>query len=198
MKKEIVLEENLIRKKKIPVLIMDKEWKALFNEYMTKTMKKTVEELEEKISEEKQAIVQMKILKKNKKALMEKVLKLSDDINTSQRSDSLIKLEQTKQEILETNEKIDELEYALEILPKEIEQLNLSLLKETIQVAYTDIVEGNERLKSLTKEILDLRDKLTNSWEEKLSLEERTATLYSYLHNTLGHEETDKLDKRFL
>jgi len=52
--------------------------------------------------------------------------------------------------------------------------------------------------KTLTEDITRLRQQLHEKWEEKFNCERRTETLYSYLHNTLGHEETNKLDKHFL
>ncbi|MBS3994563.1 MAG: hypothetical protein KGZ33_02110, partial [Alkaliphilus sp.] len=146
--KDINLEDGLIRRKKIPVLILNKEWKILFEEYMTKDMLKSAKELREMLSEEKQSELQLKIIRKQKKQLMEKILLLSEEINNSEKKESINKMEETKEQILEINKKIDELEYNLEILPKKIENLNLSLLKDTINIAYGDIKEGGSKMKT--------------------------------------------------
>ena len=198
MVKDINLEDGLIRRKKIPVLILNKEWKILFEEYMTKDMLKSAKELREMLSEEKQSELQLKIIRKQKKQLMEKILLLSEEINNSEKKESINKMEETKEQILEINKKIDELEYNLEILPKKIENLNLSLLKDTINIAYGDIKEGGSKMKTLTEEITKLRETLRLKWEDKLYWEKRTQQLYSYLHDNLGHEETNKLDRHFL
>lgn len=196
--KDINLEDGLIRRKKIPVLILNKEWKILFEEYMTKDMLKSAKELREMLSEEKQSELQLKIIRKQKKQLMEKILLLSEEINNSEKKESINKMEETKEQILEINKKIDELEYNLEILPKKIENLNLSLLKDTINIAYGDIKEGGSKMKTLTEEITKLRETLRLKWEDRLYWEKRTQQLYSYLHDNLGHEETNKLDRHFL
>lgn len=198
MAKDIVLDENIIKKNKIQVLIQNKEWKSLFEQYMTKSMKKIAKDLELKVMEEKQAMKDIRIYKKQKKSLMEKILQLSNEVNNNQNQNALIKLEQAKNQILEANDKIDEFQFKLETLPKEIENLNKELLTETIKIAYKDIEEGNKRIEQLTEEILKLRQQLKIDWDEKLNSESRVETLYAYLHNTLGYEETNKLDKKFL
>ncbi|QXM05308.1 hypothetical protein [Crassaminicella indica] len=198
MAKNVVLDEYIMKKNKIPVLIKDTEWKSLFEECMTKSMKKTAKALEEKVAEEKEAIKQYNIHRKLKQNLMERILKLSDEVNNNQKESLLIQLEDAKEKLLEVNDRIDELQFKLEILPKEIEGLNMELLKESVEIAYKDIEDGNKKLKELTEEIIKLRDQLKNSWDEKLNLESRVETLYAYLHNTLGYEQTNKLDKQFL
>lgn len=198
MAKEMELEERIIRRNKIPILPFDPEWKSNFQEHMTKDMKKIIQELTDKVAEEKQAIHQLKICKKEKKYLMEKILQWSDEANTNNNDQALIQLEAAKEEILKINDNIDALQFRLEMLPKEIEQLNFRLLKETIRLAYEDIRQGSERAKTLMEEILELRKRLTEKWDEKIHVENRIHGLYSYLHNTLGHEETDKLDRLFL
>ena len=198
MEKDIDLEEGLIRRKKIPVLILNKEWKTLFEEYMTKDMIKKAKELEEKLSEEKQIEVQLRVIRKQKKQLMEKVLLLSEEINNDQKKEAINRMQATKEQILNANKQIDELEYKLETQPKEIDKLNLDLLKDTIHIAYGDIKEGGSQISILGEEITKLRETLHLKWEDKLNWEKRTQHLYSYLHDTLGHEETNKLDKHFL
>ncbi|WZL72179.1 hypothetical protein QBE52_13925 [Clostridiaceae bacterium 35-E11] len=198
MTKDITLDEKLMKKNKIPVLVLDKDWKFLFEENMTKTMKKAAKDLEKMVAEEKQGRRQMLIYKKQKKTLMEKILQFSDDVNRNEKKESLEKLEQAKNQLLEINDQMDELQYKLETLPKEIEKLNLTLLKETINLAYRDIEEDTTKIDVLTETIGKLRQQLAESWDEKITLEEKVQRMYSYLHNTLGHEETNKLDKKFL
>lgn len=197
MTSEIVLDEKLIKKNKIPVLVLDKDWKSLFEKNMTRPMKKAAKNLETMVAEEKQAIRQMTIYKKQKKALMKKILQFSDEVNHNQKEEALGKLEQAKNQILEINDQIDELQYKLETLPKEIEKLNLMLLKDTIVLAYKGIEEDSTKIDVLTEEIGKLRQQLAERWDEKITLEEGVQRMYSYLHNTLGHEETNKLDKKF-
>ncbi|WP_079490013.1 hypothetical protein [Maledivibacter halophilus] len=198
MTKEINLDVNIIKKNKIPVLVKSSEWKKLFDKSMTKTMRKLADKLEDLVNEEKEIIKQLKKAKKEKKKLMNKVLKLSDEANSNNSSSALIELENTKNRILEVNDELDELRFRLEMLPKEIHDTNYELLKETIVISYEDITQGKKKINYLDKEIEAIRKSLGEMWEEKFSKEKRINELYLYLHGTLGHEETDKMDRRFL
>ncbi|WP_432666000.1 hypothetical protein R9X47_06830 [Wukongibacter baidiensis] len=197
MARQIDLDEKIIKRKKIPILIKDNAWQSLYKENQTKNMKSLAKKLEELIHEEKESMRQLKDANKQKKVLMNKVLKLSDEANSNDNSTALIKLENTKQRILEVNDKIDELQFRLEMLPKEIYDINFELLKETVYESYEDIIEGKERVGHLDIEIQKLRKVLGKMWEEKFTKEKRINDLYVYLHGTLGHEETDKLDREF-
>lgn len=197
MTREIDLDEKIIKRKKIPILIKDNAWQSMYKENQTKDMKILVEKLEELINEEKESMGQLKDAHRQKKILMNKVLKLSDEANSNDNRTALIKLENTKNRILEVNDRIDELQFKLEMLPKEIYDVNFELLKETVYESYEDIIEGRERVGHLDMEIQKLRKALGKMWEEKFAKEKRINDLYLYLHGTLGHEETDKLDREF-
>ncbi|SHJ61641.1 coiled-coil domain-containing protein [Paramaledivibacter caminithermalis] len=198
MLREIQIDEKIIKRNKIPILIKDKHWRKLFNENSTKNMKRLSDKLEKLISEEKEITKLLKEANKEKKMLMNKILKLSDEANSNNNTAALDALENTRNKILEVNDRIDELQFRLEMLPKEIYDTNLELLKETIAISYEDIIEGRKRVSYLDKEIKDIRKKLGEMWEEKFTKENRINDLYLYLHGTLGHEETDKLDRKFL
>lgn len=198
MIKNISLEEHIIRRKRIPILIESREWKNLFGETSTKQMGKITKELERMILEEKSVAQRLRNYQKQKKIFMERILRLSDEVNSGDHPVALEQLEATKRGIIDINRQMEELQYKLDTLPKEIERLNLELLKETVSIAYEDIRNSGQKLPKLTEEILQLRQSLAEKWEEKIQTETRIQELYSYLHNTLGHEETDKLDKQFL
>ncbi|AOT71696.1 hypothetical protein [Geosporobacter ferrireducens] len=198
MTKDIDLDEHIIRRKKIPILIESKEWRSLFEKAPTKQMLKISKDLEAMLVEEKSGALLIRNCKKQKKALMERILKLSDEVNSVDNPVALEQLEATKKAIIDMNQQIEELQFKLDTLPREIDRLNLELLKESVGIAYEDIRNNGKEIPKLTEEILQLRQSLTEKWEEKIQKETRVQELYSYLHNTLGHEETDKLDKKFL
>jgi predicted nucleic acid-binding Zn-ribbon protein len=198
MFRNIELDENIIKKNKVPILIKDREWQKLFQDNLTKSMEKLTQQLEELIAEEKECMNDLRKARKKKKILMEKILKLSNEVNTNDDKVAIVKLEQAKNMILEINDKIDELQFKLETLPNEIKNINFKLLKETVTKAYDDIKEGKNRISCLDKEIQRLRKILGNMWEEKFTTEKKVNNLYLYLHGILGHRETDKLDKKFL
>ncbi|RKD25331.1 hypothetical protein SAMN02745883_01481 [Caminicella sporogenes DSM 14501] len=198
MAKDIKLDESILKKNKIPVLIKDKEWKTLFSDILTRNMKKLVNKLEKLLEEERECKIKLKEYKKQKKAYMDLILKLSDEANSKNNERALMQLEEAKNKILEINDFIDEIQFRLETLPKEIDKTNFELLKETVIISYDYIREGRERLEYLNEEIQRIRKLLGNMWEEKFTKEKKINNLYLYLHGTLGHEEIDRLDRKYL
>lgn len=198
MTRQIDIDEKIIKKNKIPILIKDNGWQNLFGENKTKEMGKLSGKLEELIHEEKEAMRELKRVHKEKKILMNKVLKLSDEANSNNNTAALTELENTKNRILHVNDDIDELQFRLEMLPKEIYDVNLELLKKTISISYEDISEGRGRVSYLDIEIQKIRKILGAMWEEKFTKEKRINDLYLYLHGILGHEVIDRLDREFL
>ncbi|WIF95328.1 hypothetical protein [Caminicella sporogenes] len=198
MAKDIKLDESILKKNKIPVLIKDKEWKTLFSDILTRNMKKLVNKLEKLLEEERECKSKLKEYKKQKKAYMDLILKLSDEANSKNNERALMQLEEAKNKILEINDFIEEIQFRLETLPKEIDKTNFELLKETVVISYDYIREGRERLEYLNDEIQRIRKLLGNMWEEKFTKEKKINNLYLYLHGTLGHEEIDRLDRKYL
>ncbi len=198
MARDVNIDPNILKRNKIPPLIKDKEWIKLYGDNLTKEMKKLMEKLKELVKEEKDLHRQIIVKRKEKKGLVGKILKLSDEANNNNNEVALLKLEETKNKLLEINDEIDEIQFKMEVLPKEIENINLQLLKETVLISYNFIKEDKKRVDYLDEEIKKIRKKIGEMFEEKFEKEERVNNYYMYLHHTLGHEETDKLDKKFL
>ena len=93
---------------------------------------------------------------------------------------------------------IDELTFKSETLPSEVRKLNLLLLEETLKFGYKDIAEAEENLEEIERVLVGLRKKLRVTIKEKYDYEEKRNEIYKFLHNTLGPDEVDKLDRKIL
>lgn len=192
------LDENIIKKNRIPILTRDKEWNKVFEEYMNRSMDSMHKELEKLIEEERSYHVRLKSYQEQKRMLMNKIIHFSDLINSQNNEDALLELENTKEELDKINAEIDEIFIILETYPKRIEKINYQLLKESVAIAYKKIVDENSRLVAVDNEIEDLRERLGILRDEKEELEKKIEYLYSFLHSIIGHEEMEKLDILFL
>ncbi len=88
---------------------------------------------------------------------MEKILDWSDEVNQNDDTKAERKLEKARERVLELNVLLDDLQFELEMIPKEVTQLNEALFHETISLIYTYITSGKERVGELDVEIQDLR-----------------------------------------
>lgn len=196
--KTIDLEENIILKNGIPILVSDENWSKLFGEIEDKVIQSTKNELEELLKEQKKAEREMTRLQKEKINAMKMILNISDVINNKERVESADLLDQYKDKIYLINEKIDGIQYILETIPQEIRDTNFRLLKATVKYGYRELKEKKEKLDKIVEEIEELKERLRESINEKHDYEEWINSTYTFLHGMLGNEEMEKLDNEIL
>lgn len=194
----IEIDESIIKKKQIPILIKDKQWKNIIGDTKNKNIRSLSKELEELVIRERDLRKKLAKYNQEKRKLMNKILHLSDLLNTKGQEEVLPELERCKEEINQVNQDIDRVMESIEVYPREIQKLNLSLLKETIKIAYKDMITNNDELLVVNEEMDKLRERLGYLRDEKIVLEEKVQGLYSFLHAIVGHEEMEKLDVQFL
>lgn len=194
----IEIDESIIKKKQIPILIKDKQWKNIIGDTKNKNIRSLSKELEELVIRERDLRKKLAKYNQEKRKLMNKILHLSDLLNTKGQEEVLPELERCKEEINQVNQDIDRVMEGIEVYPREIQKLNLSLLKETIKIAYKDMITNNDELLVVNEEMDKLRERLGYLRDEKIVLEEKVQGLYSFLHAIVGHEEMEKLDVQFL
>jgi len=193
----IEFANQAMKKRRIPILIHDQQWMKIFSSNMNKSMEVLSKELHKVLSDEKQIQQNLKSSLERKRILMNKIIHLSDRLNSKGEEIDISNIQDAKDEINRINEEIDKMRENLEMYPKKIENTNMELLKETTKVAYSQINNTETRLISVDEEIRILREKLGKYWDEKELLEEKAQVLYSLLHSIIGPDEIEKLDMKF-
>jgi len=193
----IEFANQAMKKRRIPILIHDQQWIKIFSGNMNKSMEVLSKELHKVLSDEKQIQQNLKSSLERKRILMNKIIHLSDRLNSKGEEIDISNIQDAKDEINRINEEIDKMRENLEMYPKKIENTNMELLKETTKVAYSQINNTETRLISVDEEIRILREKLGKYWDEKELLEEKAQVLYSLLHSIIGPDEIEKLDMKF-
>lgn len=196
--KDIIFEDNIVKKNKIPILIYNPEWMQLFINFNSKSLKKSVTKLEELLSTEKACEAEQKELDRRKKTLMNKILYISKELNEDNNLGAIPKMEETQRELLQINEKLPMLMEQLETLPTLINQQNIVVLKETIRRAYDLIKENKDETLKCQEEINQIRQRLGELITKKVETEERVNKLYSFVHGMIGAGEMEKLDEQYL
>ena len=198
MGKDINFKDNIVRRNKIPTLIYVPEWIQLFSGNKSRSMQKIIARLEALIARNKECDSELYNLEKRKKMVMNKILYLSKDINENNDKTALSKMEEAEKEIKEINRKIPVLLEELESIPKQINDMNTQLLKETIKRAYELINESRSESEKCQEQVNDLRQKLAELIQKKADMEERVNKLYLFIHGMIGAEEMESLDESFL
>ncbi|HNR04256.1 MAG TPA: hypothetical protein PKU88_11255 [Bacillota bacterium] len=198
MGKDISFKDNIVRRNKIPILIYVPEWIQLFSGNKSRSMQKIIARLEALIARNKECDSELYNLEKRKKMVMNKILYLSKDINENNDKTALSKMEEAEKEIKEINRKISVLLEELESIPKQINDMNTQLLKETIKRAYELINESRSESEKCQEQVNDIRQKLAELIQKKADMEERVNKLYLFIHGMIGADEMESLDESFL
>lgn len=192
------IDDKTFRRIQLPILVQDDNWLNELETFENETILELIKMSREQLRLEEELETELRQHQKEKKALMEKILEWSDEANQKNDKKAEQKLEKARNSVLKLNDEIDELQFKLDLIPKDIKKLNEALFHETIDAVYGYISEGKQRLDTLNEEIQEIRKLLGTMYEEKFDLENRVESVYKYLHTTLGKDETDQLDQLFL
>lgn len=182
--------EQLLKGKKIPILVLDQRWHKLFPG--GKKPEEVVElekQLNERLKEQGKLVNGIKDLKKGKKKLMDAIVSgMSSQGNDKKR-------EKQQKLLLETNERIEQDSDRLMELPYEIKSTNEQLLIIGIRYCHDQWKNRTEELEELTQEIDTMREDIKEKVAYKVDLEESIDVTYSLMHALLGREVMNLFDK---
>ncbi len=196
--KKLDIDEKIILRNRIPLLIKDQNWIRLFGSTRDKNIQNARNELIELLEEEKKLKRKRIILEREKKNAIKMILDISDAINNEQKIETVELLDEYKKEIEYINEELDEIIFQIETIPQKINQSNFNLLKATVYVGYKELKDRERRLNETIDELDKLRKRLKYLINERYDCEELIDSTYSFLHDMLGSEEMEKLDEKIL
>ena len=196
--KEIEFNDNIVKRNKIPILMYTPEWIQLFSGCKSNEMIKTIKDLEQLFTKEKDLEKELSELDTRKKTLMKKILYISRDMNDEEHTDAHEKMDEAEKELEEINKRIPVALEEMEELPFEINEKNTELLKETIMQAYEMIEEHKGESEKCQNQVNEIRKALGELIKKKVDLQENVNKLYSYIHGMVGAADMEKLDQEFL
>jgi len=198
LKKRIDLDQNIIKKNKIPILCHEPTWIKLFGNADNKNIQKAKEELIELLEENKRLDNRVKELQKEKVHAMKMILGISDSINNENKVENVKLLDEYKYKMENINEELDELTFQLEMMPNKIKEANLRLLNATLDYGYKELNNREKVLKEALDEIDVLKARLKELIKIKYDYEEWINATYKFFHGLLGSDTIDKIDEERL
>ncbi|WP_058486263.1 hypothetical protein [Defluviitalea phaphyphila] len=197
-KKKVCIDLQILRKNNVPILILDNVWHNIFPpEKKTKKILKLEERLNDLLKEQGKLNNDLKGYIKLKKNLMDRILELTTEAFTNENEMAKKEMERNQKNILEINRKTEEIQKRLEIIPQEIQETNGTLLEESVKICYKDMKEHQEILNELNIWIENTRNILKKKIAEKTEREEKVTQIYSYLHDLVGPDVLEYLDKNY-
>ncbi len=185
--------------KKVPILILDQKWHQLF-ERNGKPAR--VQRLEDKITGwmTKQARVNQNYqdLKKLKSKLMDNiVLNMKGTEEDQADTVSAKRLGEDRRLIDEINGKLADCEKELDEIPKKIDELNRTLMLETMEYCYREMRSNAEQIKFLSDWLTRTRREIKKNVVIKQNREIMNRQMYAYMHDIFGADVIDIFDLEY-
>ena len=190
--------EPALAGKKIPILTLDNKWHKLFTqrEYtseigrMESDMNKLLKR-QAKVNEESREI------KKLKKAKMDEIVVLADEMGKAPSKKLEKKLEECRETVTACNEKIEACEEEMLELPRQINRLNQKLMLATMEVCYHKLQKNTEELQEIDEWSSSIRRELKKKVVRKQEKEAMNHRLYSYMHDIFGADVIEIFDMQY-
>lgn len=183
--------------KNIPLLVLDQKWHRLFAIHgKTDEIKEKEAKVNELLAKQGRANTELKKLKKIKNQLMDEIVQNMDDEYDDSAEREKKRLE-SKKLIDEVNEKINEEEDLLLELPKEIKEVNESLMILSMDYFYSKLRVNQTEAKEIEDWIAQVRIDLKKNIIRKQNRTINNKEIYSYLHDIFGAEVLDLFDIQY-
>lgn len=183
--------------KNIPLLVLDQKWHRLFAIHgKTDEIKEKEAKVNELLAQQGKANTELKKLKKIKNQLMDEIVQNMDDDDNDSAEREKKRLE-NKKLIDEVNEKINEEEDLLLELPKEIKEVNESLMILSMDYFYSKLRVNQTEAKEIEDWIAQVRIDLKKNIIRKQNRTINNKEIYSYLHDIFGAEVLDLFDIQY-
>ena len=187
-----------IKDVKLPILILDNKWHELFpDKYKTERIVELEQKLNALLKRQGKLINEIQDMKKLKKRFIKSIVMNMSEILSDDSKGKNKKLDKNKQYINELNGKIDQYMDELGDIPYLIKDINAELVCESSRILNERLITSRHQLNEINDYIIKIRDELKQKLLLKQDIEESNSLIYTYMHDLLGVEIMDILDKEY-
>ncbi|MBR6158355.1 MAG: hypothetical protein IKQ27_15480 [Lachnospiraceae bacterium] len=178
--------------KKIPIISLDNKWYRLMAGIdHTPHMQELEEQLKNLLKRQGKINTDLKTINKEKAKLRDEIVNAMDEEGGKQ------KQEEYSAKINALNEQMDAYQDELLDLPKQIDQVNVELMLETMEICYDVIAQNTEKINEIADWIADMRIELKKNVVRKQECELKNQQMYSYMHDIFGPDVIDLFDMKY-
>ena len=178
--------------KKIPIISLDNKWyKLMAGIEHTPHMKELEEQLKNLLKRQGKINTDLKAINKAKAKLRDEIVNAMDEEGGKQ------KQEEFSAQINALNKQMEEYQDELLDLPRQIDQVNVELMLETMEICYEVIAQNTEKINEIAEWIADMRIELKKNVVRKQECELKNQQMYSYMHDIFGPDVIDLFDMKY-
>lgn len=197
--RKLQLDKNILRKNSISLLFLDERWRKLYDGLdKPQDIINYESEIEELLKEQARLKEELERIDEQKRTSMDKIVELSPEVFDNGSEKARKDMDECRRKIKELNLRATEIEGRINEIPELINENNLKMLENTVDFAYKEMNRCVMRMEELEGLVDEARIKLRGYVEEMQLISENYSVLYSSIHDLIGSEETDRLDKDFL
>lgn len=190
--------KKVIVDKSVPVLILDQKWHQLFDLHgKPAKVRKQEEQLNSLLTRQSHIHQELKDLKKLKKKLLDNIMQNMG--GTEEKQDVILtkRLEEDRRLIDEINVKIENYEDELLEIPLKIQEVNNTLMLETMNYCYQEMRNNQKQIRELSQWIAKTRQALKEKIVVKQDYEITNRQMYSYMHDIFGADVIEIFDLKY-
>ncbi len=181
---------DMIRNKRLPVLILDSRWQQLFPpEQRPVQIKKLEDNLKKELKLQAKLATELKELQSLKKKLMQGIVLNMEEVSQNEKENKRKKkLEKSQSLIVDINDKIKKCLEQTDEMPERIRLANEELMLASVRICYEKMHKNEHDIKAISEWINQTRVELKRQVLIKQDMEDANSRIYSYMHDMLGPE----------
>jgi len=196
--KEIHDFSDILRGKKLPLLILDEKWLELFDlDRIPGEIKDLQNRLGKLIARQGRLNDEIAGYKRYKQQLLQEII---DNMGVSDNEVGVLKakkIEKNQRLVNELNEKISINEESLAVLPGEIDMVNHELLITSSNIFFRKLRDGKKDIKEVEDEIGELERELVKLKIRKTDYEDGMEKMRAYMYGVYGHHVMEALNLEY-
>lgn len=193
LKKSYINE--VLQNKKLPIVLLDPLWLTVKEQIKSNIISEKEKKLQELLKEQARLNTDYKEYTKVKQNFLKQILALSGEVQGEGSTKKIEELNKLHQSTLEVNNRLEGIEERLEVVDEEVKSTNKELVEEMIAVGYEYIEVHRLKEVKLEAEIAELREEMLKKTNEKKQSEKFLKDIYNYLHNIVGQQQIEIIDK---
>lgn len=188
--------EKLIKSSRIPILVLDTRWQALFPpEAKPPHIKKLEKNLMNQLKRQSKLSDDLKNLQSLKKKLMSEIVLNMNEVSSDTKEERRKKkLEKSQQLIIDINDKISKCLNETDEIPLRIKEANEALMLASVKVCYEKMNSNASDIRIISEWIDRTRVELKRQVLIKQDKQEANDRIYTYLHDMFGPEFMELFD----
>lgn len=197
--KKVELKKNYIatvlENKKLPVVLVDPLWYTVKEQIKSNVIDENEKKLQELLKEQARLNTDYKEYNKVKQNFLKQILALSGEVQGEAGDKKIEELNKLHQSTLEVNHRLEDIEKRLEEVDAEVDLKNKEIIEEMVAVGYEYIELHRLKEAKLEAEIEALRSEMLQKTNERKQSEKFLKDIYQYLHNIVGQQQIEIIDK---